>query len=126
MKKLIIVLIVLALAIPVFAFAAGSDSFFVGTWVNIMPHANTPGETITVLHLTEDYRAYFMIQSFNDSDGPEYGRSALKTWTSAGDWIRVKIGENATLDLKVNEDGTMHDVYRPQDIYIRVGSAGDQ
>lgn len=104
--------------------AAADDSAFAGVWVNVSTHANGSGETITTLHLTEDHRALFTIQSFRE-DGTVSGRSASKTWSSSGDTVRVVIGENTSLSLEL-DGNALRDRQLPDSYYYRVSVPGTE
>lgn len=97
------------------------ESFYVGVWVYNERHATNDGETTTVLHLTEDHKTYFLIQSFKDDGSPDSGRTAVKSWSASGNKIHVIIGENTYLDLQVKDQDTLQDAgIRKQDLYHRV------
>ena len=124
MKRFVAILSFLVLFICVTAAAENVDeSFYVGVWVYNERHATDNGETITVLHLTEDHKTYFLIQSFYDDGSPDSGRTAVKSWSASGNKIHVIIGENTYLDLQVKDQDTLQDAgIRKQDLYRRVSS----
>lgn len=124
MKKTIILLLISALVIPLAASADTiSESFYVGTWVLTQRLNHDDGESITLIHLTDDHKAYFIIQTLYDDGSPGSGRTAVKTWSASGNKVVVQIGENSKLFLKVKDQNTLQDdEYRPQDLYVRVGS----
>ena len=101
-----------------------SDSFYVGTWVLTQPLNGGNGITVTYLELTEDHQAYFSLLTIHNDGSEDFNRSGVKTWTASGDKVLVRIGENAKLYLKVKDQNTLQDdQYRPQDLYVRVGSS---
>jgi len=124
MKKCIALLLILFLAFPFIGLAdTVPESFYVGTWVLTQNLNGDVGITVTYLHLMEDHTVYYCLQEICNDGSDDFHRSGFKSWSCSGNKIVVQIGENAKLYLKVKDRNTLQDdQYRPQDLYIRVGS----
>ena len=96
MKKLITLILVLALLIPVAALAGESD--VVGCWAHY--ELNTEGAPIMiVLYLSADHTCYYLAQGFHpDSEG--LGRTYIGTWAmKPGGTVYAKTGNNTSMTL---------------------------
>lgn len=96
MKKLITVILVLALLLPVAVIA--DESGVVGCWATYeLLTTGTP--SITVICLTEDHSCYYLAQMFH-ADEPGLGRAYVGTWEMLSDGsVFAKIGENTSKTL---------------------------
>ena len=125
MKKILIVLLTVLIS-TILVIPASADivpeSFFPGVWVSVAPNGNGNGESIFVLHLTDDHRAYFILQSIHDDDGSASGRAGVNTWSASGNRLTVKLGEYSKANLRVSDDGkTLYDTDLPAFVYYRAG-----
>ena len=119
MKRLLSVLLVLALLIPLSAFAV-SDSDVVGCWANYsVSKDGTP--TMTMLYLAEDYTCYYIIQDFHH-DEAGLGRVYVGTWNIQSDGtIYAKTGNNTETVL------TLYSEYvalnkKTMDVFVNITS----
>jgi len=90
MKKLIAVLLIIALFLPAIALAEGS---VVGCWAHY-ELLKTGAPSMEMLYLAEDHTCYFIIQSFHE-DSAWIGRTYVGTWTLQDNGtVLAKTGEN--------------------------------
>ena len=96
MKKLLTIILILALLLPGIALAADSDA--VGCWVHY-EKLTTGTPSCTMLYLAENHVCYFLIQAFHE-DEPGLGRAFVGTWDWDSDGIVIaKTGNNTTTTL---------------------------
>ena len=96
MKKLLSVVLILAILLPFAAFA--DDSAVVGCWAHYeMQTDGTP--SMAMLYLAEDHTCYFLIQAFHH-DEAGLGRTHVGTWKIQSDGsIYAKTGNNTDMEL---------------------------
>lgn len=99
MRKLIAVLLILVLFLPS---AVLADSPFTGCWVNTSMQT-TDCPAVTFLCLREDYKCFFLIQSFRE-DEAGLGRTHVGTWDIEDGSVVAQIGGNVTISLRFNDD----------------------
>ena len=91
MKKLLSIILVLALLIPVASLAAGLDVG--GCWATY-DMQTTGAPQFVVIYLAEDYTCYYLAQSFKKDD-VGLGRAYVGTWELQDDGtVLAKTGEN--------------------------------
>ena len=96
MKKLLIVTLIAALLLPVFAMASEND--VVGCWSGY-EMLETGAPTITTFYLAQDHTCYFVIQSFRQTEAG-LGRNYVGTWEINSDGtVSVKTGNNSSMTL---------------------------
>lgn len=98
MKKLITMILILALILPAGALADIDPEMYEGAWTS---HKFTTdgGVVLTTVYLDEGGIAYFMIQSFSP-EKPGLGRAFVGSWEVTGpDMIHVISGNNTSMDL---------------------------
>lgn len=115
MKKLITIILALALILPAAAYAVDME-IVSGLWSHAEDTAD--GMLLTSMYLTEEGIAYFVTQMFG-SDGPGLGRAWLGSWELTEiNTVHIIIGKHATLDLKYRDYNTMID-QATYDYYLR-------
>ena len=96
MKKLLAVVLILALLLPVAALADDSD--VVGCWAHY-ELLTTGCPAMEMIYLAEDHTCYFLIQSF-DHDAAGLGRTHVGTWEMQSDGtVLAKTGNNSSTVL---------------------------
>ena len=100
MKKLITIILILALALPALAMADESD--VIGCWTHYT-ELTTGGVGVEFLYLAEDHKCYYLIQNFN-TEKASLGRTYVGTWEMQEDGTVVaKTGNTAKTKLKFSE-----------------------
>ena len=118
MKKTILTLLVALLFLPVSCFAVES-SLYVGTWVQVDAPSTSP--MITMIHLTEDHRCFFLYQTFHEDNTASFGRTFCGKWTALGDYAYLTTGENSTMKVMITSNGFLaHDLGGAYSLYGRV------
>lgn len=124
MKKLIALFFALALAFS--AASCESMPFEEYCYFYGFAHIETlksGAPSMSVIYLSEDHTCYFLTQMFSP-DEPRLGRAYVGTWETLDDGkIFAKIGDNATLTLKLSSLGSLVDVdtmsvYSPVDVLM--------
>ena len=106
MKKLIILLLVVLLAVPVSS-SAVAPFLYEGAWTNTA--SLTDGVCLTTIYLEEDGTAYFMTQMFRSGE-VGIGRAFVGTWEPSGsDYVHVTTGNNSSVDLLYCTFNMMYD-----------------
>ena len=104
MKKLIAIILILALLIPSFAFAV-KDNDFIGTWVNVI---GDDTKYITVIVLTSNYICYCSVTTINPDGSAGFSRTHVGKWytkaTTYGTRIHMETGENTSMNAKLYGD----------------------
>ncbi len=102
MKKLLAVVLLLALLLPISAFA--DDSKIIGCWSTY--NLRTDGApVIASLYLSENNVCYYVIQSFS-ADDVSLGRAFVGTWSKNSDGsITAKTGQNTEVTLVFSPQG---------------------
>lgn len=109
MKKLITLLLILALALPAAALADASHWMFESTWVSTEYH-DDDAVTIQLLCLLESEKAMYITQRFS-ADGPGFYRAFVGSWEMTDpNTIHVIIGETAEMDLYYSSYNMMYDI----------------
>ena len=104
MKKLITIILALALILPVAAQASESD--VVGCWAHYDVQLNG-APAMQMLYLAENHTCFFIIQSFKE-DEAWIGRTFVGTWEMQGDdVVYAKTGNNSDTTLKLNTNNTL-------------------
>lgn len=118
MKRLIAIILILALLLPAAALAADVPAWLIdGAWTHLEDNGEGSCSLISV-YLTEDGKAYYVAQVFG-SEEPSFGRAFVGSWTFTGpDTINVIIGNNATMDL-VYKSFNMMVNFKTLDYYFR-------
>ena len=115
MKKLITMILILALILPASALGDISAWMLEDTWTHT--ELMKTGVGIISLYLTEDGKAYYTAQTFMDEPGT--GRSYIGSWEFTGpDTILVFIGENTEIELCYQTYNMMYDT-KTRDMYFR-------
>ena len=92
MKKLLAIILIVALLLPFSAFADDSD--VVGCWAHY-ELLTTGCPAMEMIYLAEDHTCYFLIQSF-DHDAAGLGRTFVGTWEMQADGtVLAKTGNNS-------------------------------
>lgn len=117
MKKIVAMLVVLALVLPAAACALTlSDWMIWGSWNHCQSLKN--GMLLTSIYLEEDGIAYYMTQMFRDG-APGVGRAFVGSWEIVSDRVvHVVIGNNSSMDLLYNNYNEMDD-QATGDMYFR-------
>ena len=98
MKKTFAFILILALLLPLSAFADESD--VVGCWTSYSVQT-TGAPSMEMLYLAEDHTCYFVIQSFRP-DEPGLGRSFVGTWELLdNNTVYAKTGNNSDITLSL-------------------------
>lgn len=96
MKKLLAIILIVALLLPFSAFADDSD--VVGCWAHY-ELLTTGCPSMEMLYLASDHTCYFLIQAF-DHDLPALGRTHVGTWEMQADGtVLAKTGNNSSTVL---------------------------
>ena len=121
MKNLIALLLCF---VTIFSFAQAEivdESFYVGTWVSFQ-YLKTGGCTISLFHLDENHKCYFLLRAFSDSEDG-HGRENIKTWSSNGNNLTIVTG-NTSWDLFVTRDYRLAmENYGSYEIFEKVGGS---
>ena len=105
MKKLITVILILALILPAAALASGMNSP-VGCWAQY-ELLTTGAPSMCMLYLAENHTCYYVIQSFHE-DEPGLGRQFVGTWEQQADGtVLAKTGNNTSTTLRFSDDYTV-------------------
>ena len=116
MKKLLALLLILAITMPAVSTASVSAWMLEDTWTHT--EYTTSGVWITSICLTEDGVAYYVVQTFSDGE-PGFGRSYVGSWEFTGpDTILVIIGENTEIELFYQTYNLMYNT-ETKDMYFR-------
>ena len=109
MKKLLTVILILAMILPAAALADVSSWLYEATWVHT-DYGKSGGVTIEALCLNEDGTAFYVVQSFT-AEEPMFGRAFVGSWEISGpDTIHVIIGNNAEMEMCYSSYNMMYDV----------------
>ena len=96
MKKLITIILILALILP--AAALADEKNVVGCW-GTYETLSTGAPAMTMLYLAEDHTCYFLTQMFGP-DEPAIGRQYVGTWEMKSDGnVYIKTGNNTDMTL---------------------------
>lgn len=96
MKKLLAIILIVALLLPVAALADDSD--VVGCWAHY-ELLTTGCPSMEMIYLAEDHTCYFIIQSFRH-DEAGLGRTYVGTWEMQSDGtVLAKTGDNSSIVL---------------------------
>ena len=116
MKKLLAVFLILALLLPVAAFADDSD--VVGCWASYQL-LTTGCPCMTMLYLADDYTCYYFTQMY-EHDEVGLGRTFIGSWEMQRDGsVFVKIGNYATLTLELYGSNNFA-VSDTLDVYVNI------
>lgn len=97
MKKLITVILILAILLPAAALAGEPD--VVGCWATY-DRLTTGAPQITALYLSETHKCYYLAQYYH-VDEPGTGRAYIGSWEMQSDGsVLAKIGENTSIVLQ--------------------------
>lgn len=109
MKKLITVVLILAMLLPAAALAEVEEWLYADTWT-CTEYLNDGGVTLTTICLMEDGTAFCIVHMFfQDHEG--YGRTHIGTWEVTGpDTINVVSGDNTSMDLAYATYNMMYNV----------------
>lgn len=104
MKKLITIILILAMLLPAAALADESD--VIGCWVHYSLLTNgAPG--VEFLYLSEDHTSYYLIQTYKPTEAWN-GRTHVGTWEMNEDGtVTAQAGNVATITLKFSDDYTL-------------------
>ena len=109
MKKLITVILILALLLPAAAMASVSSWLYEDTWVHT-DYGKSGGVTIEAICLHEDGTAFYVVQSFT-AEEPGFSRAFVGSWEVSGpDTIHVVIGENAEMEMCYSSYNMIYDI----------------
>lgn len=119
MKKLITVVLILALLLPAAALADESD--FIGCWAHY-DRLESGAPSISVLYLAEGNVCYYVAQYFHaDSAGP--GRTYIGTWEmDSSNTLTAQIGENTKISLYLSAQGGAALDTKTFDLYVNLKS----
>jgi len=123
MKKLITIILILALLLPAAALAV-DESKVVGCWAHY-EHPNSKTLAMECLYLEEDHKCYFMLQIFypwSVGNGTAY----IGTWEANEDGtITAQIGDDTYLSLIIPE-GSFGVAMVPEDnrIFVNLSVLG--
>ena len=117
MKKLISLLLIVALLIPVCALASESD--IVGCWACYQ--VLTDGAPcMSMLVLAENHTCYYLIQSYH-TDEPGLGRAYVGTWELKSDGtLYAKTGNNSDVTLKFSDSLSLAVDLDTMDVYVNI------
>lgn len=97
MKKLLALILVLALLLPAAALAAESD--VIGCWAHYSPLSDG-APFVEVIVLAEDHTCYYLSQMYS-TDEAGLGRTFVGTWEMNADGtVTAKIGNNTSATLR--------------------------
>lgn len=115
MKKLITIILILALLLPAAALAAGPA----GCWAEY-EQLTTGAPSMIMLFLAEDGSCYYIIQAF-DKDKPGLGRQFVGTWETLPDGtVEAKTGNNTSTKLRFDDNYTVGMNMSTGDIFINL------
>lgn len=104
MKKLLAIILILALLLPAIALADAVNP--VGCWVKY-EILNTGAPSMAMLYLAEDHTCYYMVQAFH-KDSAGLGRVHVGTWEYKPDGIvYAKTGENTETLLSIADNNAV-------------------
>ena len=116
MKKLITIILILALILP--AAALADDSAVVGCWAHY--ELQTDGTPVmSMLYLAEDHTCYFVIQAFHH-DEPGIGRTHIGTWEYRSDGtVYAKTGNSTSTELSFYSESLAINK-KTLDVYVNI------
>ena len=109
MKKLLAVIMILALLLPAASGTALTLSEWMvwGSWNHFETTNN--GMLLTSIYLEEDGIAYFMTQLFSDG-APGFGRAYVGSWEITNDrYVHIVTGQNTSIDRCFKDYNEMDD-----------------
>ena len=125
MKKLITIILIMAMILPAAALADMDPGMYEGAWT-CHEFTTDGGVVLTTVYLDEGGIAYFMIQSFS----PEklgLGRAFVGSWEVTGpDMIHVVCGNKATLDLLYCSYNMMYETTTRDQYFRAIMRDGDR
>ncbi len=121
MKKLIAIVLILALLLPAAAMADEKD--VVGCWAHYeLQRSGTP--SMIMLYLNEYHICYFMIQSF-DAYEAGIGRTFVGTWQlNDNGTVTAKTGNNTETTLYIHDTYSVAMDVRTADMYVNLTKIG--
>ena len=121
MKKLLAMILILALLVPALALADESD--VIGCWVHY-ELLTTGAPSVTFLYLAEGGVCYYLIQTYKPDD-VGMGRTFVGTWEfDKEDTVTAKTGNNAKTTLYFSPDGSVAMDTRTMQIYVNLSVLG--
>lgn len=103
MKRLITIILVLALLLPAAALAY-DESHAVGCWVTY-DLLTTGAPAVRFIYLAEDHTCFFLVHQFGEDSDSGIGRTYVGSWKmTADETVEAKIGENTTTTLNIPSD----------------------
>ena len=115
MKRLITIILILALLLPALAMADGP----VGCWAEY-ELLTTGAPSMTMLYLAEDGNCDYIIQAF-DKDAPGLGRQFVGTWGQLDDGtVEAKTGNNNRTNLRFDDNYTVAMNMKTGDIFVNL------
>ena len=115
MKKLLAVILILAMLLPAAATALEREvDYYYGYGHIEVTKSGTP--FIAVIYFAEDQTCYYLAQMFK-SDEPGLGRAYVGTWGYTADGkVFAKIGENTSATFSISSLGSIIDT-ETMDVY---------
>jgi hypothetical protein len=106
MKKLITIILIVAMILPAAVIAEEGMTSPVGCWAGYeLQTTGTPA--MYMIYLAEDHICYYLIQSYN-KDEPDLGRQFVGTWEQKADGsVSAKTGNNTTTTLRFADNYTV-------------------
>lgn len=122
MKKLIAVIMILAMILPAVVLADGQP--FLGSWIHTETTTSGTPQILAVF-LAENGRCYFLAQSFHE-DEAGIGRTFVGTWELQTDGsVLAKTGNNTDTLLMFSGDYTVALNLKTYDFYAHVSQLID-
>ena len=101
MKRLITVILILALLLPAAALADEKD--VIGCW-GAYEILTTGAPSMIMVYLAEDHTCYYVNQMFRP-DEPAFGRQYVGTWEMLSNgFVYIKTGNNANMTLMFSNE----------------------
>ena len=123
MKKLIALIMILALAVPAAALSA-SESDYIGKWIHT-EYQKDGTLTFILIDIQQDHTAISVFGSADGSSERIAGRSFIGTWNTTSKGIHVVSGNNTSKDLFIYENDYLKEsVYGVYTIYSKVTEYG--
>lgn len=118
MKKLLTIILVLALLLPVAACA--DESGVIGCWATY-ELLTTGAPSIIAIYLAPDHTCYYLAQAYH-TDEPGLGRAYVGTWKLMDDGsVYAKIGENTSKTLVFDDTYVIAIDKGTNKMYINLG-----
>lgn len=117
MKKLITLILILALILP--AAMSAADTGPVGCWAHY-ELLNDGAPFMTMIYLADDHMCYYLTQMYHTNE-PGFGRKFVGTWEQLTDGsVQAKTGNNTSTTLRFSDDYSVAMDTDTGSIYINI------